>query len=61
MAKFKVTFNNSAGELGHRVVESEADGEDGLPFCKFMFAFNEMLDAVPLHDGDSFTVELEDE
>jgi hypothetical protein len=56
MAKFKISFGNSAGELDHKIAETKADQESGLEFEPFLDALREMLETIPLYEGDTIRI-----
>ena len=58
-AKVRIIFSNSAGELDRRELSlPHSPVEDGLGAGRFLTTVGDMLNACPLHDGDSISVEI---
>lgn len=57
MQRYRITFNNSAGELANRHIDVANDDE--LSTAQFVAAIEDMLEFAPVVEGDSFTVTVE--
>ena len=56
MMLYRVTLNNSAGELAHHDVRLYPVKDEGLPYGMLIEAIRALLDGAPTHDGDSITI-----